>query len=126
MKLCEYAAQRDDILRRITAALDADERISAAWLLGSFGRGEADEWSDLDLHVAVRDDALETLLDNRMAFYLVAGEPVLIQGDMPSDSQAEARFQARDVCRPRGGGLEHRSCRARHRRHQFCFHFVRT
>ncbi|TFD88142.1 hypothetical protein E3T61_13680 [Cryobacterium lactosi] len=32
-----------------------DERIRAVWLEGSLARGLADDWSDLDLHLAVRE-----------------------------------------------------------------------
>ena len=38
---------------------EADERVRALWLSGSLGRGDADAASDLDLLVAVRDDALD-------------------------------------------------------------------
>ena len=37
---------------------EADERVRAMWLSGSLGRGDADAMSDLDLIVAVADDAL--------------------------------------------------------------------
>lgn len=42
-------AERDALLRTIEAALRADERVVAAWLVGSLGRGTADALSDLDL-----------------------------------------------------------------------------
>jgi len=38
---------------------EADERVRAMWLSGSLARGDADAGSDLDLLVAVRDDAVE-------------------------------------------------------------------
>ena len=50
-----HAAARDALLERIVAALRADERFVAAWLRGSFGRGDDDELSDLDLDVVLRD-----------------------------------------------------------------------
>ncbi len=37
------------LIERITAALREDDRIRAAWLSGSRGRGTADEYSDVDL-----------------------------------------------------------------------------
>ncbi|MGI4787572.1 MAG: nucleotidyltransferase family protein [Janthinobacterium lividum] len=46
-------------LRRITDALWAREEVLALWLGGSFARGAADEFSDLDLRVAVREDSLD-------------------------------------------------------------------
>jgi predicted nucleotidyltransferase len=48
--------KRDALLDKLTAALEADPRIAALWLTGSFGRDENDEWSDLDLHVPISDE----------------------------------------------------------------------
>ena len=56
-----YAALRDDLLTRIVAELQADERFVAAWLFGSFGRGENDAYSDLDLTVLVAPELAESL-----------------------------------------------------------------
>ncbi len=46
-------------LKRVSAVLWADEDVIALWLGGSFARGEADEYSDIDLRVAVRPEAQE-------------------------------------------------------------------
>jgi hypothetical protein len=59
--LKEYATRRDALLARMIGDLQADRRIAAAWLEGSFGRNEADEVSDLDLHLAIEDAYSETL-----------------------------------------------------------------
>jgi hypothetical protein len=45
------------LLEHATEVLGRDERILAAWLGGSFATGEADPWSDLDIHCCVSDDA---------------------------------------------------------------------
>jgi predicted nucleotidyltransferase len=42
--------------------LATDERVAAVVLTGSGGRGEADEWSDLDINVIVDNDASEAML----------------------------------------------------------------
>ncbi len=42
---------------RAVQVLEADERVRALWLSGSLGRGDADGMSDLDVIVAVVDDA---------------------------------------------------------------------
>ena len=42
-------------------ALVADDRVRALWVHGSVGRGEADPSSDLDLILAVADDAFDDL-----------------------------------------------------------------
>jgi hypothetical protein len=42
-----------ELLARLVPALRADERIRAAWLVGSFALGTADAFSDLDVHCLV-------------------------------------------------------------------------
>lgn len=92
--LTRLGHERDALLERITARLRADPRVAAVWLSGSFGRDEADEWSDLDLHVAVDDATFERFLDERPQLYAAVGRPLLIQPEMlQSDSQPGARFQ---------------------------------
>ncbi len=44
---------RDECLYLLSDLLRADQRALGCWLAGSLGRGEGDEWSDLDLLVAV-------------------------------------------------------------------------
>src|SRR4026209_738451 len=45
----------------MVAALSNDERFVAAWLTGSYARHEADEVSDLDLHVVTAEVYCESL-----------------------------------------------------------------
>lgn len=72
----------------------SDPRVDAAWLAGSFGRGVEDAWSDLDLHVVVRDDALAEFLAERPLLYARLGQTILVQPDMPAHSAPEnGRFQ---------------------------------
>jgi len=47
----------EPLLSRIVAALPEDERVLAGWLGGSLARGVADDWSDIDLHLAVAEPA---------------------------------------------------------------------
>jgi predicted nucleotidyltransferase len=56
-----HAALRGALLRRTAATLEADERFVAAWLAGSFGRGAADDLSDLDLTAVVAPAAAGAL-----------------------------------------------------------------
>jgi hypothetical protein len=51
------------LLARLLAALDNDPRVLAAWLIGSLARSAGDEYSDLDLLLAVEDAALPALAD---------------------------------------------------------------
>jgi len=67
--------------------------VGAAWLSGSFGRGEADEWADLDLHVAVKDAYYAAFLAERPSLYAKIGRPVLVQAEMASDSMSGGQFQ---------------------------------
>jgi hypothetical protein len=57
----QYTAARDALLTEITAFLKDDPRFLAAWLAGSFGRGEQTWLSDLDLHVVIAEAYSETL-----------------------------------------------------------------
>jgi hypothetical protein len=56
-----HAALRADLLRRTVATLEADGRVVAAWLAGSFGRGEEDAYSDLDLVAVVAPPHADSL-----------------------------------------------------------------
>jgi predicted nucleotidyltransferase len=91
-ELREFGALRDAAFQGVVAAMRADERVAAAWLSGSHGRGEEDEWSDLDLHVAVKDEDFEAALANREEFFQLAGKPLLVQAGFPSDSMAGGTF----------------------------------
>jgi len=56
-----YAANREAVLARIVETFQADERFVAFWLAGSYGRGEQDELSDLDVRLVVADICVERL-----------------------------------------------------------------
>ena len=54
--LREHREDRAGLLASVLASWQSDERIRAALLWGSFGRGEADDLSDLDPWLLVADD----------------------------------------------------------------------
>ncbi|MEX2032526.1 MAG: nucleotidyltransferase domain-containing protein, partial [Dehalococcoidia bacterium] len=54
----DHSAQ-DFAIRRMRELVEADGRVRAAWLQGSFARGDQDAWSDVDFYVAVEDEAFE-------------------------------------------------------------------
>lgn len=56
--LREHREDRQALLFSLTTSLQADPRVRAAWLWGSFGRGEANDLSDLDPWVIVSDEAV--------------------------------------------------------------------
>lgn len=70
-------AERAELLTRLVALLECDEHVTAAWLAGSFGRGEADVLSDLDLWVVVADAHLPSTAEARRAYAARLAPPVL-------------------------------------------------
>lgn len=88
--LVDLAQQRDTLLTRIEAELWGDERVVAAWLGGSFGRGTTDEWSDIDLHVVIRNDDVAEWLAERDDLYVHLGHPVMT---LPSSASEKGDYQ---------------------------------
>lgn len=78
LHLAHYAAERDELLLRIQAHLHSEPCVTAAWLWGSHGRGDADAWSDLDLWIVVADDALAAIRADPQAFVAPIGDPLLV------------------------------------------------
>jgi hypothetical protein len=87
--LRDYVARRDTLLAAIVETLSADERFVAGWLAGSFGRGEQDALSDLDLTLIVVDSYSPTLCSRpwqvagkttaeRLALFSLFGKPAVI------------------------------------------------
>ncbi len=85
----QYTAARDALLTEITAFLKDDPRFLAAWLTGSFGRGEQTWLSDLDLYVVIAEAYSETLCatpwpaggrtpPERLALFQQFGTPTII------------------------------------------------
>jgi predicted nucleotidyltransferase len=93
LSLQAHARRRDALRQRIEDTLSSDLRIAAAWLGGSFGRGEADAWSDLDVAVAIRDAHVGAFLDERPALYRRLGVPLLVhhapQSNAPHGGDAQ-------------------------------------
>jgi hypothetical protein len=59
--LREHREDRDALLSSWMASLEADPRVRAVWLWGSFESGEADDLSDLDPWVIVTDEAVSEI-----------------------------------------------------------------
>lgn len=49
---------QQEYLQLLKPKIEADGRIGAAWLEGSFGRGNADRYSDLDIHLLLPEHGL--------------------------------------------------------------------
>jgi len=88
-KQAAYVQARESLLAEITESLRNDERFVAAWLAGSYGRGEQTWQSDLDIHVVVADAYSESLCampwpvgahttPERLALFSEFGTPTII------------------------------------------------
>ncbi|GAA1611854.1 hypothetical protein GCM10009789_77760 [Kribbella sancticallisti] len=67
------------MIERARTELPADERILAVYLVGSYGSGEADEFSDVDVHCVVTDESLPWFEQNWMEpLATIAGPTVLL------------------------------------------------
>ncbi len=102
--LALHQAERDRMLDRAISFLMSDERIVAAWLYGSLGRDDADEWSDIDLWLVVADDHLAAIAGSRSMYVAHLGEPLLIV-DAPQNAPPGGAFLS--VVYPGQGGPQH-------------------
>ena len=78
----EASARPSDLrpfLDRFVTACEEDDRVVAAFLGGSRGRGEADAYSDIDLCVIAKDDAYEALVGDRLGFVGRLGTPLFLE-----------------------------------------------
>ncbi|HKP53455.1 MAG TPA: nucleotidyltransferase domain-containing protein [Chloroflexia bacterium] len=71
--------EREELVARAAEFLKRDERVVAAWLFGSLGRGDADALSDVDLWVVVADEHIEAVSAERREFVAGIGKPLLIE-----------------------------------------------
>ncbi len=55
-------------IKQLQIKAEADDRICAAWLAGSFGRGIADRYSDVDAHLLIADTEIERFRQNVRAW----------------------------------------------------------
>lgn len=61
-------SKAEGVLNAIVERLRINLDVQAAWLAGSRGRGTADEFSDLDIWVALDDPAMPPVVDDPLAF----------------------------------------------------------
>jgi hypothetical protein len=89
--LAPHRHERDDLLQRIIALLQADDRIVAAWLHGSIGRATHDDWSDIDLWVVVADDHMESIRAERSVFMHQLGD-LLFTVEAPQNAPPDGAY----------------------------------
>jgi predicted nucleotidyltransferase len=73
------ARNHDVLTARFVEACAADARIVAALVGGSIARGEADEYSDIDLCLIATDEAYEVVLAERANLIAKLGEPLFLE-----------------------------------------------
>lgn len=72
------------VMASFLQACQSDSRIQAATLYGSYARGTADQWSDLDIGVIIADVAYDDFIAGRESFIHRLGEPLFIEDfDIP-------------------------------------------
>lgn len=74
--LTELAAHRADVVDRLASVAESDPDVLAVWLVGSLGRGDGDDLSDVDA-VLVQPDALISLPRTEMLLHRL-GDPLLV------------------------------------------------
>jgi predicted nucleotidyltransferase len=81
----ELHPEHQTFLDRFVAACKLNADIVAAFLGGSYARGTADRYSDIDVYVIVSDDAFDDFNTNRDEFLRLLGEPLFIENfDIPN------------------------------------------
>ncbi len=83
--LREHREDRAALLASLSASFQADPRIRAAWLWGSFGRNEADDLSDLDPWLIVSDEAAPQMGPS-LGQYIYNTGSLISAGEDPSNA----------------------------------------
>jgi hypothetical protein len=75
----ETRSHHQNILNRFVAACQDDERVMAAFLVGSYVNGMADPFSDIDFYLFVADEMYEEFCHGRAAFIHRLGNPLFLE-----------------------------------------------
>lgn len=75
----QLSQRHQTIVDRFVTACQADTRVVAAFLGGSYARGVADAYSDLDFYVITAEAAYTDFFAERAAFVRHLGEPVFLE-----------------------------------------------
>lgn len=82
MALDPIEARHGAVLAKLIVAAEADDRVVAAWLQGSRADSTADPFSDIDLYIALRDEAYESF--DRLEFIERAAH-ILVHAELPGN-----------------------------------------
>ena len=71
-------ARHEELIDLATQSARRDQRISAAWLVGSLASEFADEFSDIDFHIAVREEHLAAFADTGWVEFISGLAPTVL------------------------------------------------
>lgn len=72
------------LLEHAVSVLRGDERFLAGWLAGSFATGEADPWSDLDIHLCIDDAFADDVAGDGWKDVLATFTPTVMATGLPA------------------------------------------
>jgi len=75
----EIEQNRQAAIHRFVVACQADERVVAAFLGGSYARDATDPYSDIDFGLITLDEAYDDFFADRQAFIRLLGEPIFLE-----------------------------------------------
>src|SRR6266566_6303521 len=75
----EIEQNRQAVIHRFVAACQADERVVAAFLGGSYARDATDAYSDVDFGLITLDEAYDDFLADHKAFLRLLGELIFLE-----------------------------------------------
>ncbi len=75
----EIEQNRQAVIHRFAVACQADERVVAAFLGGSYARDATDAYSDIDFGLITLDEAYDDFFADRKAFLRLLGEPIFLE-----------------------------------------------
>lgn len=76
-------ARQRALIDQAVVAVNDDDRILAAWLGGSYASGEADAYSDVDLHCLVVDDSAGWFTDHWSETAAAIAGPLVLASNLP-------------------------------------------
>lgn len=80
----KLSSNHQAILDKFVDACQSDERIVAAFLVGSYVKGKADVHSDLDLYLITTDEDYGDFISQHESFFRLLGEPLFMEDfDLP-------------------------------------------